>query len=115
MIITSGLVNAKVRSDKLYGFIVKYFDTVSLDERTRSNLSPNIPIFFFYSLAKAYPSLDDNADFFAKVNSYLNEKIDELTDQQCETCFDIWKLNENFINEETKAALVERRLILKET
>lgn len=99
MLVTRGLVNAKVRSDKLFGFIIKYYNAIGLDERSRSNMSPNVPIFFFYSLAKAYPSLSDDTDFFANVNSYLMEKIDELNETQCETCFDTWKHNENFISD----------------
>ena len=113
MLITRGLVNAKVRSDKLYGFIVRYFEAVGLDERTKSNISVNIPFFFFYSLAKAYPSLSDSAAFFEKVNSYVMENVAKLDDKQCETLFDTWKHNQNFISEQTKAALVERRLVLK--
>lgn len=113
MLITRGLVNAKVRSDKLYGFIVRYFEAVGLDERTKANVTVNTPIFFFYSLAKAYPALSDSTAFFEIVNSYIMDNVAKLDDKQCETLFDTWKHNQNFIGEQTKAALVERRLVLK--
>ena len=70
MIVTRAMVNAKVRSDKLYGFVVRYFMAT-----TGGKIDPKIPaetaVFFFYSLAKAYPTLKDNAEFFSAVNEYL--------------------------------------------
>lgn len=60
MIITRSLVNAKIRSEKLYGFIVSYFLKAGIDERTSARMNHNTPVFFFISLAKALPTLCDN-------------------------------------------------------
>ena len=65
-------MNAKVRSDKLYGFIVRYsLNLATKDTEWTKNLVPNVPIFFFFSLAKAYPSLDNEPEFFQLVDTYL--------------------------------------------
>ena len=75
MNVTRSIVNAKVRSDKLFGFIVRYFLSMGFEERVWSNIDPNIPVFFFFSLAKAYPTLSDNEEFFSFVNSYLQNNV----------------------------------------
>ena len=56
MIVTRSLVNSKVRSDKLYGFIARYF--MMLDYDVEASKTIETPLFFFLSLAKAYPSMD---------------------------------------------------------
>ena len=72
MLVTQAIVNAKVRSDKLYGFIVRYaLNLATKDTEWTKNLVPNVPIFFFFSLAKAYPSLDNEPEFFQLVDTYL--------------------------------------------
>ena len=71
MNVTRAIVNAKVRSDKLYGFIVRYFLSMGYEERVWSSINPDFPVFFFFSLAKAYPTLSDNEEFFDFVNSYI--------------------------------------------
>lgn len=111
MIVTRALVNAKVRSDKLFGFIVRYFMSTTggvIDDRLPSVTA----VFFFYSLAKAMPALNDNEEFFTAVNNYLQSKMGELTEQECTVSLDAWKLNQAFISEETKVLLAERKLIL---
>lgn len=113
MLVTRAFVNAKVRSEKLYGFIVRYFVSQSFDEKAQASIDANIPIFFFYSLAKAYPTFKDNEDFFGSINQYLMTKLPSLTEKQCEICLDTWKFNSAFINDETKMKLAERKLILK--
>jgi len=75
MITTRSLVNAKVRSDKLYSFIVRYFTTLGFDDEQQEKIDPNVPIFFIFSLAKACPSLDANEEFFRTLNTYLLKKI----------------------------------------
>lgn len=101
MIVTRALVNAKVRSEKLYGFIVRYFMATTggiIDERQQTATA----IFFFYSLAKAMPALNDNEELFTAVNKYLQSKMGELTVHDCTVSLDTWKLNQAFISDETK-------------
>ena len=71
LLVTRAIVNAKVRSDKLYGFIIRYFDSLDFGERSQTYIDANIPIFFFFSLAKAYPTLNDSEEFFSAINTYL--------------------------------------------
>ena len=71
MVVTRSLVNAKVRSDKLYGFITRYFMAIGFSEKAKVTTKVNTPIFFFLSLAKGYPSMSDQVEFFAEVNGYL--------------------------------------------
>jgi hypothetical protein len=112
MLATRALVNAKVRSDKLYSFIIRYFAYLGFSETAQASLDANIPIFFFFSLAKAYPTLSDSEDFFKVINTYLQSKMPNLTERQCEVCLDTWKHNGAFINDDTKNQLVERKLLL---
>lgn len=110
MQVTRALVDATVRSEKLYGFIVKYFMTIGFTEKNWGTSKVNVPIFFFFSLAKANANLgSENAEFFDLTNSYLRSQIDRLDEKHCEICLDIWKLNQNFVNEETKILLIERK------
>ena len=88
MSVTRAMVNAKVRSDKLYGFIIKYFLSMGCEERVLSTIDPNVPIFFFFSLAKAYPTLSDNDKFFDFVNSYLQANMEQLSVKHCEICLE---------------------------
>ena len=65
MFVTKALVNARVRSDKLYTFIIRYLLSLNhADSSWMTTVAPNVPIFFFYSLAKAYPTLDSEPEFF---------------------------------------------------
>ena len=70
----------------------------------------NMVVFFFFSIAKAYPSLDDTPEFFDFVNDYLCKMGSYMVDRQIETCFDICKLNANMITDETKQKLVEFKM-----
>ena len=73
MIVTRAFCNAKVRSDKLYGFIVRYFLSLGFnDEESWNKVHPNMTIFFFFSLAKACPTLDNQDQFFGIVNRYID-------------------------------------------
>lgn len=69
-------------------------------------------IFFFYSIAKAYPSLQNEPEFFSAINSFLQSKMDQLSEKECEVCLDSWKLNQSLITPETKTALAERKILL---
>jgi len=71
LLVTRAFCNAKIRSDKLYGFIIRYFASLGFSERAQVSIDANVPIFFFFSLAKAYPTLNDSEDFFNVINSYL--------------------------------------------
>ena len=62
MLSTRSFVNGTVRSEKLYDFVVRYFMTLGFDEALQSRLNPNVPIFFFFSLAKAHPTLDPSTN-----------------------------------------------------
>ena len=88
MEVTRALVNAKVRSDKMYGFIVKYFMAIGFKEERWATVNPSVPIFFFFSLAKAYPvlNLSDNPEFFELTNNYLKAQIERLNLTQTEIC-----------------------------
>eukprot|EP00353_Schmidingerella_taraikaensis_P011428 CAMPEP_0185567574 /NCGR_PEP_ID=MMETSP0434-20130131/806_1 /TAXON_ID=626734 ORGANISM="Favella taraikaensis, Strain Fe Narragansett Bay" /NCGR_SAMPLE_ID=MMETSP0434 /ASSEMBLY_ACC=CAM_ASM_000379 /LENGTH=227 /DNA_ID=CAMNT_0028181833 /DNA_START=952 /DNA_END=1634 /DNA_ORIENTATION=- len=105
MHVTRSLVNAKVRSDKLYGFIVRYLMAGVLKAKPQASKSLYVPIFFYFSLAKACPKLSEEPEFFQIMNSLLVMNVDKMTDKQCEICLDTWKHNPNFVYEETKAAL----------
>lgn len=47
MIVTRGLVNAKISSDKLYGFIINYFLQMEKNSRSQARLDPNITVSFY--------------------------------------------------------------------
>lgn len=79
MLVTRAMVNAKVRSDKLYGFIVRYFMGLEFSKDLKTVADPSMTIFFYYSLAKAYPTLSKTDDFFERVNTYLQAKMGDLT------------------------------------
>ena len=54
MTISRSFVNAQVRSDKLYSFIVRYFCAVGFPESQWSDAPLNSIVLFYYSLARAY-------------------------------------------------------------
>ena len=70
MIVTRGLVNAKISSDKLYGFIINYFLQTEKDSRSQARLDPNITVSFYQSLVKA-PGLAANPELADTINSYI--------------------------------------------
>ena len=72
-------------------------------------MNDNIPIFFYFSLAKAYPSLQDSDEFFDLMNDYLKERVPTMTQKQCEVLLDTWKFNAYFITTDLKSMLSERK------
>ena len=120
MLVTRGFVNAKIRSEKLYGFAIRYYLSLLSDQQAMKRFDSqdrnlDASIYFFYSLAKACPSMSDNPEFFGAVNAYLESKMLELSAKQCEVCLDTWKFNAHFISDGTKALLVGRKNSLTET
>ena len=79
MVVTRALVNAKVRSEKLFSFIIQYFLSIGFQKHQQETLNDNIPIFFYFSLAKAYPSLQDSDEFFDLMNEYLKGRVPTMT------------------------------------
>ena len=73
MLSTRSFVNGTVRSEKLYDFVVRYFMTLGFDKELQAKLNPNVPIFFFFSLAKAHPTLNPrvNSDFYSLADEYM--------------------------------------------
>ena len=108
MHLTRSFVNAKVRSDRLYGFIVRYINSLGFEKKVQDSIRPDVPVLFLFSLAKACPKFGDEASeslFLSKMNDYLMDKMDSLPDKLCEISLDAWKHNPNFLNDETKEAL----------
>lgn len=117
MHVTRSFVNAKVRSDKLYGFVVRYIQALGFDQKAQDSMRPDVPIFFFFSLAKACPKFGGEvteAEFLTIMNAYMMERVNKLSDKLCEICLDTWKHNPNFLDEQTKAALSQRRADIRE-
>jgi len=54
--------------------------------------------------------LDDSQELFDIINKFLAEKCGEFNAKQCDVCLDTWKFNSNFISDETKAMLDERKM-----
>ena len=91
MLATRSFVNGTVRSEKLYDFIVQYFMMLGFDEDLQARINRNIPIFFFFSLAKAHPTLDAeaNQEFYRLADGYLRSQMDNLDAKQVDICLDI--------------------------
>lgn len=81
MVATRSLVNATVRSEKLYGFIVRYFLTVGFEEQRWNTINPNSPIFFFFSLAKVHNFGSDDTEFFDLTNAYIKSQMNRFDER----------------------------------
>ena len=82
----------KISSQKLFEFIVTYFNVQGFDERSLSKVHKDRVILFFESISKWYYSID-NKQFFQKMENYIIRNINEFEKSDYQRLLDLLKYN----------------------